>query len=235
MLNALMASLGELVVKTRLAKGLSQAGFAKLVGVDTRTIGNLEVGRTKSVKLINVPALARELGISPDELIAMFPDEDRDPQRRSSSSSGFAPLDFNQPPRWDLDVRASTWAKMPLCELDPDDPRQRAVLELRRFQLRILGRCMSPNFPDGSIVEFEMISWSEDGMEIGDCYAVCKCDGDATFKQLVRRDEESIYLAALNQQEFPGEIRVPIQEIGRVARIAGVMKAPGKIPVVKIR
>lgn len=58
-----MESLGEVVRTERLKRGLSQAALGLKVGVDGQTIGNLESGKTQTLKLRSLPPLANALGI----------------------------------------------------------------------------------------------------------------------------------------------------------------------------
>ncbi len=144
-------------------------------------------------------------------------------------------LDARPIPTWDIDVRASQWAHIPLCEVDTNDPEQQQVLISGRFRLRILGTCMEPDYPSGSVVEFRVLRIDREGMEPGRDYAVCRSDCMATFKRFSHRDEENVYLRALNQKEHPGELAVPHQEIVRVAVAESIVRPvkPGKVPKLK--
>ena len=59
---------GEKVREQRIKKGLSQEELAELSGLHRTYISSLELGK-RNVSLINIHALAKALGISPDKLL----------------------------------------------------------------------------------------------------------------------------------------------------------------------
>lgn len=230
---------------TRAKKNIRELGL--IAGIGEKRMWEIEQMESPPELSLTLVRITQGVGRNPETVMTDWlkepsPDTRESNRRRKKSAAtspdipaGIAPLNLNEPPMWDLDVRASAWAQMPLCELDPDDPRQQAIVNTGRFRLRILGTCMEPTFHDGDTVEFEIIRVQDDGPVIGECYAICKCDGLATFKQLVGRDEDSLIFAALNQADFPGTITVPIQGIGRLARAVEKTVRVSKIPVVKVR
>jgi transcriptional regulator with XRE-family HTH domain len=137
-------------------------------------------------------------------------------------------------PTWDLDVAASAWVDVPVCRLDADDPAQARVIKTGRFRLRILGHCMEPHYQSGMTVEFQIVRIEEEGLVVNKDYVVCRNDGTATFKRLVRVNEDDISLAATNQKEYGGVLVVPRQEISRVARVVGRILPPPPEEGVKI-
>jgi transcriptional regulator with XRE-family HTH domain len=59
---------GEKVRELRTKKGLSQEELAELSGLHRTYISSLELGK-RNVSLVNIHALAKALGISPDKLL----------------------------------------------------------------------------------------------------------------------------------------------------------------------
>jgi len=97
---------------------------------------------------------------------------------------------------------------------------------------------MEPHYPSGSVVEFQLLRIDSDPMEIGRDYVVCNPHGEATFKTLIGKDDESITLAAWNQAEYPGEMKVFRDDVARVARVVNVLspeRAPGVPKVRKVK
>lgn len=134
-------------------------------------------------------------------------------------------------PEWTISTSACRWVPVPICSLDPEDPQQRRVIETGRFRLLIDGDCMEPEYPNGALVEFQIVRPYEP-LVIGCDYVFCRNDGTATFKALVAIDDDMITLAARNQDLYPGTFDLPRQELTRVARAVGVMMpAPGPRPV----
>jgi len=59
---------GEKVRELRMKKGLSQEELAELSGLHRTYISSLELGK-RNVSLINIHALAKALGVTPDKLL----------------------------------------------------------------------------------------------------------------------------------------------------------------------
>ncbi len=59
---------GEKVRELRIKKGLSQEQLAELSGLHRTYISSLELGK-RNVSLINIYALAKALGVTPDKLL----------------------------------------------------------------------------------------------------------------------------------------------------------------------
>ncbi len=222
-------TLGELVKAERRRRGWSQSHLGRLIELDGQSISNLELGHTKTLKLKSLPKLADAIGVPIERIMKLVPgNHDVD----TNGESGIDPRPVTTPvtPTWDIDLRASVWAEAPICELRYDDPDQRCVIDTGRFRLRILGTCMEPEYADGSVIEFQVIRWDRQPLEIGRDYVVCKSDGTATFKQLRAIGEEELTFSARNQKDYPGEIVVARQEIARMAEVAHRL-APAAEPV----
>jgi transcriptional regulator with XRE-family HTH domain len=59
---------GERVRELRIKKGLSQEQLAEISGLHRTYISSLELGK-RNVSLINIFALAKALGVTPDKLL----------------------------------------------------------------------------------------------------------------------------------------------------------------------
>jgi len=59
---------GDRVRELRIKKGLSQEQLAELSGLHRTYISSLELGK-RNVSLINIFALAKALGVTPDKLL----------------------------------------------------------------------------------------------------------------------------------------------------------------------
>ncbi len=59
---------GERVRELRVKKGLSQEQLAELSGLHRTYISSLELGK-RNVSLVNIYALAKALGVTPDKLL----------------------------------------------------------------------------------------------------------------------------------------------------------------------
>jgi hypothetical protein len=151
--------------------------------------------------------------------------------------AGIEPVEQLAPiPEWTVEICASAWIEVPLCQLDYDDPEQRRVIESGRFRLRIIGNCMEPDYQDGQVIEFQIVRWDHvTPLEIGVDYVVCRSDGMATFKRLVKVDDDTLSLAALNQQQYPGLLVVNKQDVVRLARVAFRLVGPPPASVPKIK
>lgn len=239
-------TLGEKIRRLRSERGWSLAELGRRAGMKSVDgLWKIEQGKVKNP--YSLAAIAKALEVSVLDLRADTAEVTATngesvlegtfhlQGRPADPPAGISPTILMEPPRWDLDIRASAWADIPMCRLDYDDPRQRAIVNTNRFRLRILGTCMEPYFHDGQTVEFEIVRVDRDGLVIGECYAVCRTDGLATFKQLIAKDDDAITLAALNRKEFPTPIVVPLQEIGRIARADERTEKVPKIPVPKIK
>jgi hypothetical protein len=157
---------------------------------------------------------------------------------QAGGESGIAAVPDNAVPtipEWTVTASASVWTYVPICRLDSNDPEQAAVIKFGRFRLRIDGRCMEPDYPSGSLVEFEIVRWDEQALRINSDYVFCRNDETATFKKLVAKSDDDLSLAAINQDEFPGVFVVPQQEICRVARAVHILTEPPEPHPLRIR
>jgi phage repressor protein C with HTH and peptisase S24 domain len=85
-----------------------------------------------------------------------------------------------------------------------------------RFRTWITGTCMQPSYPDGSLIEFQVVPPNR--LEVNRDYLWFRTDGMNTFKRLVAIDGDVLTLAGINQHEHPGNLTVSIRELSVVAR-----------------
>jgi hypothetical protein len=142
---------------------------------------------------------------------------------------GIDPRPITLNPIWEINVAAANWSVVPIAELNPDDPRHRAILEDGRFELNIVGDCMEPAYPSGSVVRFRLMRSHLEAMPVSEAYVLCRDDGTATFKVLVETVGDEYVLAALNQKKYPKMLRVRCDEIVRIAKAVGVVTAAPRI------
>lgn len=224
--------------------GYNNAEFAREMNISIQAIRSYTEERVASapIKPDTLRRIAAKLGVPIDELRVREADVKMtagtfEMHASAALPSGISPgePDTTAIPEWTIDLRASHWAQVPLAALDYGDEEQREIVNRGLFRLTILGTCMEPDYPDGGIVEFLILRHFE-AHELYHDYAVCKSDGTATFKRLQAVTEDELVLAALNQKDFPGEMRVARQEVSRLAiavRRVMAVPEPAKVKVRK--
>lgn len=175
-------------------------------GVGLSTIQRIEQGRPPFPTRRIVAKLSKVLPKLSDNGI---------PAGVVSGSSPVLPL-----PVFAMDISAGAWVPIELCELDYNDPRYKAIVDLGRFRVRVDGDSMEPVYRNGSQVEFVILR-AYDAPVLNANYLICRCDNTGTFKNLVAMNEDTYTLAAINQRKYPGSFTVPRQEITRIARAVG--------------
>jgi transcriptional regulator with XRE-family HTH domain len=201
----------------RRSKNLTQQKFAEKCGVSINTVKRW-LSRKNATPILDfesMSAIAKVFAITVGQLSEEIgvPGEMED---------GVNPRAMMLPPIYDIDVSATIWVHVGIAELNTNNARDRAILADGRFELRIVGDCMEPAYPDGSIVRCRIIDTGLEMMPVKSAYIFCRDDGTATFKALVKRDGEEFVLAAINQQKYRGTIRVPTNEIVRIAKAVGI-------------
>jgi transcriptional regulator with XRE-family HTH domain len=204
---------------------MRQRDLADKVGVSVPTIQRLEQDDAR-VQVETLAAAAKVLGLSFDwrtRRVLAPADIPADAIINAADPILVPPI-----PTWPIDLVAGPWSHLPaLCQLDYDDPEQRAIINYGRFRLRILGNSMAPDYPDHVTIEFEILRADSPPVLYAD-YAVCRSDDTATFKRLIKQTEDSLVLAALNQRDYPGTIEVFRQDVVRLARAVAII---GPVPL----
>ena len=124
-------------------------------------------------------------------------------------------------PEYDLSLSASGWSELIGVE-DHTMERDANVIDQGRFRVRISGNCMSPAFPDGSLVECLIVRLGRDSMPVGDPVVLTNSDGQSTFKRLVSFDADAQQLVLrADNKKHKGELRVPLDMVARIAVAVG--------------
>lgn len=153
---------------------------------------------------------------------------------KDSIPSGIAPARLLAVPTFKLKTAAGRWSQTSIVEFFTDNPDAQEYIRAGRFKIEIEGDCMESRYYSGQVIEFEIMRGIDRGLVLGQCYVVCRSDGDTTFKCLVNTDEDGIELGAVNQKKYPGTFRVPWQEIARISAPASVEKPPPPPEILKI-
>jgi phage repressor protein C with HTH and peptisase S24 domain len=92
-----------------------------------------------------------------------------------------------------------------------------------RFQLRVVGEVMTPEYPNGSLVEFRIMDTERESLALGVAYVVWHNDTQPIFRAFVGGDGNEILLAPLNQRKYPGFVAIPRREVSRIAEAVGIV------------
>lgn len=122
-------------------------------------------------------------------------------------------------PQFEADLAAGAWTDVP--QMAVCDPRQ---IDHGIFRVRLRGDSMTPDYKDGQIAEFQCLRCSRDGIVKGEDYYVQRSDGTATFKRVDGFSDEELVLRAINRKKFPKPMRVPWDEVVRLAVYTGEFK-----------
>lgn len=116
-------------------------------------------------------------------------------------------------PTFDLSVAAGGWV-----EVDGmGEVYGTAFIDQGLFRVRIEGESMLADYSPQDVIEFQVFRAGRDVLEIGADYYVHRSDDTATFKRLAEVDEDELVFRAINKKRFPEPIRVPRQEVVRMA------------------
>jgi SOS-response transcriptional repressor LexA len=222
----------KLRVLRKRRKLLSRAELAIRADLAISAIQTIENSPSYKPRGKTIRKLAKGLDMEPMDLLEQIRVNGDD----GADTSGIGDVEaVGVLPTYDIDVAAGPWSHATVCELNADDPEQARIIKTGRFRLRISGNCMEPDYPSGSVVEFVILRYDEDALQIGRDYVICKSDNTATFKRLIAKHDDTLSLAPLNQRDHPGIVVVDRQEIGRIA-VADFIVAklgPGKIPKIR--
>ena len=86
---------------------------------------------------------------------------------------------------------------------------------------------MKPAYLSGEIVEFRVLRDGVDKLVEGRDYYVQREDGMATFKRLLRYDDEAMELEAVNKRVLRGAMRVGRDDVVRMAEAVAVVRLVG--------
>ena len=115
-----------------------------------------------------------------------------------------------------------------LEEEDHESRQSAATEDLRAFTIPVDGDCQEPVWHDGDIVLFSFDAYDREGIIPGKSYYLAFIDGSTTFKRvfLDPQDRDVYLLRCWNGAKYPGERRVPTDEVVRIARAISKQIAP---------
>lgn len=122
-------------------------------------------------------------------------------------------------PIFDLSVAAGPWADVS----EVGEVYRPGQIDCGLFRVHIAGDSMMPKYRSGEIIEFRVVRFGVDSLEIGADYYVQK-DDDATFKRLEKVTDEMYILRAINVKKYPRAMSVPHQSVRRMAIATGWFK-----------
>ena len=226
MLTIPVPTLGEIVLRRRTELGLTQAALGAKIGVEGKTIANLERGRTKTLKTSNLQRLPGALGLPAEQIIPLailgvigseeeIPFGNGEKAKEGGSEKPYTPIK-------ESDVTAVKGGKTTVPEYPgvsavrkdyrSDDQAKRAELSPGLegdFVVQLDGQCMEPEYPDRRRVLFSVERWKSEGFVDGKDYWIRFEDGDSTFKR-VRIDKANAHeliLAPLNPGVKPWTVK----------------------------
>jgi hypothetical protein len=226
--------------------GLKKQDFAEKIGVKPVTLRSWFGFPAPAMKPENRVRLAAALGMSLEQLDAEWAEanlrlaREQEVQKAFESGAKFrravdemaravanradaAGVDQNvepyseQPvpriPTFDLPLAAGPWVEVEqIAEI-----REPGMIDQGLFRVRLRGDSMSPEYPDGQVVEFKCLRVEYEGAEVGRDYYVQKSDGTATFKRLDDVTEDELVLVAINRMKYPEPMRVARGLVVRMA------------------
>jgi len=190
----------------------TRAVLATKSGISEPRFAQLERTGASGVSFNSLLALAGAFGMKGDELLSLLRTEpeaapvgfDIDPASR---------VPVPEIPTFKLAVAAGPWTEVgEVAEL-----HDQGQIDDGRFRIWIAGDSMQPKYPDGSLVEFRLLKWNEDNIEVGRDYYVQ--NGDlATFKRLEKIEEDRLVFRAINREKYPDAMPVERENVLRMAR-----------------
>jgi len=206
----------------RLKRALTQAEFARKIGLSEPRIRQIERAETAGIFPKVLRALSELTGEPIERLLV-------DLSATAIPEDPHANLDISsmkpvpEIPTFDLAVAAGPWTEVAqVAELR--DVRQ---INDGRFRIRLQGNSMEPDYPNGSVVEFRALRWGLDDLYVGTDYYV-QVDENATFKRLEKATPEACIFRALNRKRYPDPFPVVRADIVRMAKAEWVLKKAGK-------
>lgn len=217
---------------------MSQARFAKAIGVSREWVVLTEKSDTRRIRPKTLEGLARAMGVSPRDAWGVLDKLNSLGFRRKEQLGYKVPgpvrevangeerierVKMRRVPFFDFKIPASGWAES--CEpRGPDEADGWTTADEMvpgdAFALRIHGDCMEPEYPNGSIIIFVPIRPGEEKarqFESGRDYYFEHSDGKCTFKRVFYEPQkERFRLESLNKKYKP--LFVPEQMLARMSR-----------------
>jgi len=211
-------------------RGMSQAEFAKFLGVSTAAVGNWE-SEANGPNRRRLIEIADKLGVSPDYLIG----EDFNASERSSPPvvlRDSTPVKYSyrdhSGPYWGATNRAPiiSWASAGAAHAFEDQGEMETVptncRDANCYALFVEGDSMEPEYHKGDV----LIIAPNAEPKNGDLVVARLLDGSAYFKKYTRigaPGRETIRLSSFNERFYP-PIDVPINEVEKIHPIHSVVR-----------
>lgn len=221
---------------------VSQAEFARLVGVSREWVVLSEKLGDRRIRRKTLNLLAERMGVSSREAMSLlfklnrysFDRKEREGVRipgpitpmRIANGERYEPATLRAIPFYDVSLPASGWIETEPRDRPDGDVQVPLHLPRDAFALRIFGDCMEPEYPSGSIIVFVPIRPGEDGaaqFEEGKDYYFEHSDGKATFKRVFfEASKQRFKLVPLNKRYKP--FYVPEQMRARLSRAVRLVR-----------
>lgn len=237
---------GKALEKLRNSLALTQRELGEKIGLSERRISQIETEEPAGIFPGKFRKLAEGLGLTLEQLFLKIGDESLR-QRQEDFENGLSVpqkikaandameakrkarreaegFDQNVDPFSEAKVPKVPFFEAPLAAgewLDVSDigevcdPHQ---IDHGLFRVRLRGDSMTPNYPDGQVVEFQCIREDREAPLVGRDYYFQRDDGFATFKRLEKIDEDEFILRPLNKRKYPKAMKVNKAFVVRMAR-----------------
>lgn len=215
---------GTALRKARFRLAFTQGELGKEIGLSEVRVRKIEASEVGSVRPKVLRALALLLNKNVDEVLEeLAPQSELDPNLEPYSERPVPEI-----PTFDLEIAAGPWSEVSsVAELN--SPRK---IDDGRFRIFVRGDSMSPDWPNGCLVEFRCLRPASpitdgDTLTIGEDYYV-QVGEEATFKRLVEFDDDIIVLRAVNKKAYPKPLVARRSDILRMAIAQWMLSKPKK-------
>jgi transcriptional regulator with XRE-family HTH domain len=185
------------VARERIARGMSQAALAAVLGRSESGVRKIERSRVHPAFHGTLANLATAFGLTMDDV-----------RKRLAPEANAAILPVGGSVKLYGTVSASRLKDGGNHEgeirLDPKT----------EFGVRVVGDCMAPRYLDGDKVICDRVEFERDGFRVGKDYAVSVGDGTyTTFKRAVQIGGGTVLLRCLNPAHAAEEIKLKLKDV----------------------
>lgn len=204
----------DILKRAREQRGLTQRQVAAASGIDPKTIGNVEAGRTRP-NGSTLLSIARALDFDTwSEVIAAYASTTR------PSRHGDIPVLAGIPASWGFDGEVdSSFDHEEATEVLPEHFRVDDDMSL--FGLVVTGDSMKPTYPEGAKVICSARHWHDHGFIDGFAYVIRFVEGDTTLKR-IRDVEVGEAIDLVPDNPVHDTRRVLHDQVGTAALVRGV-------------
>ncbi len=193
---------------------MTQRKLAQMADLSEIRVRKIELSEVRtSMHPDKFRQLAASLGITGDELEAKIGVA----AELDANIEPFSEQKISRIPLFDLEVAAGGWVEVAAVG-EVCDPMQ---IDAGIFRVRVRGESMKPDWPNGSIVEFECLRGEHGQLVIGEDYYVQRSDGLASFKRLAAMGEEELVFQAINRRRFKESMPVNRRDVVKMAMATG--------------